>query len=263
MKQVRIKVVIPNSGMDRDTLDARERMLSRAVSQETRISVDCISRGPISIESTTDEVMAGPYLLEAGRQAQKEGYDAFVVYCFSDLAVDALRENLSIPVVGPGAVALAAAEMLSNRFTVVTTVERNVSRTLRRLKQDPICRDKLAGVRAVNIPVAELREDAQATMRGLSQVCRAAVEEDRADTLVLGCLGLAEYGDALEEKFGVKVVDPAFLAVAWAEMAVRLKLKPSKRSYGSVGAQEGDRLRRMDAGDMQRTGGPACGAMIP
>lgn len=238
MKQIRIKVVIPNSGMDRDTLNARENMLSRAVSPGTQISVDCIPGGPISIESVTDEVTAGPYLLEAGRQAQQEGYDAFVVYCFSDLAVDALRENLSIPVVGPGAVALAAADMLSNHFTVVTTVERNVSRTLRRLKQNPLCREKMAGVRALNIPVAELRDDPKATMRYLSKLCQKAVEEDQADTLVLGCLGLAEYGDALEQEFGVKVIDPAFLALAWAEMAARLNLRPSRRSYGRVNTQE-------------------------
>lgn len=238
MKQIRIKVAIPNSGMDRDTLNARESMLSRAVFPETQISVDCIPGGPISIESVTDEVTAGPYLLEAGRQTQREGYDAFVVYCFSDLAVDALRENLTIPVIGPGAVALAAADMLSNRFTVVTTVERNVSRTLRRLKQNPLCREKMASVRALNIPVAELRDDPKATMRYLSKLCQTAVEEDRADTLVLGCLGLAEYGDALEQEFGVKVIDPAFLALAWAEMAARLNLRPSRRSYGSVNTQE-------------------------
>ena len=235
---MKIKVVIPNSGMDRDTLNARESMLSRAVSPGTQISVDCIPGGPISIESVTDEVTAGPYLLEAGRQAQREGYDAFVVYCFSDLAVDALRENLSIPVIGPGAVALAAADMLSNRFTVVTTVERNVSRTLRRLKQNPLCREKMAGVRALNIPVAELRDDPKATIRYLSKLCQRAVEEERADTLVLGCLGLAEYGDALEQEVGIKVIDPAFLALAWAEMAARLNLRPSRRSYGSVTQEE-------------------------
>ena len=35
---MRIKVLIPNSGMDRKTLNARETMLSRAVSTETEIS---------------------------------------------------------------------------------------------------------------------------------------------------------------------------------------------------------------------------------
>ena len=93
-------------------------------------------------------------------------------------------------------------------------------------------------MRALNIPVAELRDDPKATIRYLSKLCQRAVEEERADTLVLGCLGLAEYGDALEQEFGIKVIDPAFLALAWAEMAARLNLRPSRRSYGSVTQEE-------------------------
>lgn len=132
---MRIKVLIPNSGMDRKTLNARETMLSRAVSTETEISVDCIQSGPVSIESVTDEVFAGPLLLQEAIRAEREGYDAFVVYCFSDLAITAIRENVDIPVIGPGECALAAADILSNKFCVITTVEGNVSRTYRRLMQ--------------------------------------------------------------------------------------------------------------------------------
>ena len=99
---MRIKVLIPNSGMDRKTLNARETMLSRAVSTETEISVDCIQSGPVSIESVTDEVFAGPLLLQEAIRAEREGYDAFVVYSFSDLAITAHLENVDIPVIGPG-----------------------------------------------------------------------------------------------------------------------------------------------------------------
>ena len=237
MSQLKIKVLIPNSGMDQATLHEREKMLSRAVSQGVQISVDCIPAGPNSIESVTDEILAGPYLLRLGQQAQANGFDAVVIYCFSDLALGALRENLSIPVIGPGEISLAVAGMLSNRFTVITTVERNISRTLRRLMENPVCREKLTRVRALNIPVVELRDNPQATMDYLRKACKAAVEEDQSDTLVLGCLGMAEYGDSLEQEFGIKVVDPAFLAVAWAELSVRLHLIPSHRSYGN--RQEG------------------------
>ena len=53
---IRIKVIIPNAGMDRETLDDRERMLSAAVSETTRISVDCIEEGPESVESDVDDI---------------------------------------------------------------------------------------------------------------------------------------------------------------------------------------------------------------
>lgn len=230
---MKIKVVIPNSGMDRQTLDARERMLSRALSPGTEISVDCIPSGPVSIESNTDEVNAGPLLIDAAIQAEKQGFDAFVVYCFSDLGVDAIRENVSIPVVGPGETALAAADMLSNHFTVITTVDKNVSRTRRRLMKNRVAQEKMSSVRALNIPVVELREDPDATQRYLEQVCRSAVEEEGIDTVILGCLGMAQYGELVEQNCGVKVIDPAFLAVAWAELVSRVGLVPSRRSYAA------------------------------
>ena len=218
---MRIKVLIPNSGMDRKTLNARETMLSRAVSTETEISVDCIQSGPVSIESVTDEVFAGPLLLQEAIRAEREGYDAFVVYCFSDLAITALRENVDIPVIGPGECALAAADILSNKFCVITTVEGNVSRTYRRLMQNPITQKKLSSVRALNIPVY------------LKKVCAEAVAEDGIDTVVLGCLGLAQYGEEVEKECGVKVIDPAFVALGCAELAARLTLKPSRRSVAA------------------------------
>ena len=209
---MRIKVLIPNSGMDRKTLNARETMLSRAVSTETEISVDCIQSGPVSIESVTDEVFAGPLLLQEAIRAEREGYDAFVVYCFSDLAITALRENVDIPVIGPGECALAAADILSNKFCVITTVEGNVSRTYRRLMQNPITQKKLSSVRALNIPVAELRDDPDATCVYLKKVCAEAVAEDGIDTVVLGCLGLAQYGEEVEKECGVipKDMDAAY-----------------------------------------------------
>ena len=232
---MKIKVVIPNSGMDRETLDARERMLSRALPAGTEISVACIPSGPRSIESNTDEILAGPLMVQAAIQAEREGYSAFVVYCFSDLAVAAIRENVSIPVTGPGETALAAADMLSNRFSVITTVEGNISRTYRRLLQNPVAQRKMVSVRALDLPVVQLREDPSATCGRLKQVCRQAVEQDGADTVVLGCLGMAQYGEEVERACGIKVIDPAFLAVAWAELSARLDLRPSRRSVALCG----------------------------
>ena len=232
---MKIKAVIPNSGMDRETLKARESMLSRALSPGTEISVDCIPSGPASIESNTDEVLAGPLLIEAAVRAQREGFDAFVVYCFSDLAVDAIRENVSIPVIGPGETALAAADILSNRFAVITTTAGNISRTRRRLMKNRTAQQKMCAVLSLDIPVTDLRENRDQTLACLDAACRTAVEQYGADTVVLGCLGLAQYGEEMERKYDIKVIDPAFLALAAAELAARLAITPSRRSYAEYG----------------------------
>lgn len=235
---MKIKVVIPNRGMDRETLDRREEMLRSALSSETELSVDCIKQGPLSIESNTDEMMAGQEVLRQCVDAERAGFDAVVIYCFSDVGIEAVRENVKIPVVGPGEVSLAAADLISQRFTVVTTLSGNVSRTERRLMKNKVAREKMISVRALDIPVVELRENPDVTQRYLERLCKKSIVEDRIDTLILGCLGMARYGDLLEQKYGIKVIDPAFLAVGYAEFSARLRLVPSGRAYTAFQNQE-------------------------
>lgn len=228
---MKIKVIIPNSGMDRTTLDSRELMLSKAVSAETEISVECIKYGPKSIESNFDEVLAGVPLAEECIKAEQDGYNAIVVYCFSDLAVDAIREIVSIPVIGPGEVSIAAAGMISNRFAVITTIRDNIARTERRLMKNKIAAEKMKSIRALDIPVVGLRENPEVTKTYLEKACKCAVEDDCVDTVILGCLGLAQYGDFIKEKYGIQIIDPAFISVAYAEACARLKIVHSKNIY--------------------------------
>lgn len=216
-----IKVLIPNSGMDRETLAAREDMLSRAVSKETRILAACIPCGPDSIESNTDEVLAGPELLRMAIQAEAEGCDAVIIYCFSDLAIDAVRENVRIPVIGPGEETIGLAGRLTNRYSVITTTGANVPRTYRRLMKDPAVRGKMAEVVPLDIPVIALREDRDATKNYLDHCVKMQIEKHHVDGIVLGCLGMADYGDEIEQRYGIRVFDPSRIAVSQAECYVR------------------------------------------
>ncbi len=89
---MRLKVIIPNAGMLPETLRSRERMLAEYAMPDTLISVDCIERGPESIESNYDKVLAGPYIMEKVLAAEEEGFDAVIIYCGSDPATEAARE---------------------------------------------------------------------------------------------------------------------------------------------------------------------------
>ena len=164
-------------------------------------------------------------------KAEQEGYDAIVIYCFSDVGIDAVRENVRIPVIGPGETSLCAASLLCSRFVVITTESANIPRTYRRLMRNGIAREKMTSVRALDIPIGELRADPGATARYLKQVCEKAVREEQADGVILGCLGMAGYGEMLEKELPVKVIDPAFIAPAYAEMSVRLGLVHATAVY--------------------------------
>lgn len=228
---MKIKVIMPDKAMDRKTLDDREDMLSKALSSGVEISVDSIKKGPDELDCNTDEAFAAAELVKESIIAEKDGFDAIVIYCFSDVGIDAIRENVSIPVIGPGETSLSVANMLCNKFTVITTESINIPRTYRRLMRNGIAREKMTSVRALDVPIAELRVNPEVTDKYMKNVCEKAVEEEHVDGIILGCLGMASYGEIIEKELPVKVFDPAFIAVAYAEMCVRVGIGHSSAAY--------------------------------
>ena len=60
--------------------------------------------------------------------------------------------------------------MICNRFTVLTSESINIPRTYRRLMRNGIAREKMVSVRALDIPIGELRANPKAT-EGLLETC--------------------------------------------------------------------------------------------
>ena len=172
---MKIKVLMTDKAMQRPVMDDRERMLSAAVSPGTEILVDCIRKGPDELDCHTDEAFAAPELVKMAIQAEKDGYDAIVIYCFSDVGLEALRENVKIPVIAPGEVTLSVAQTLCSRFVVVTGAGWNIPRTYRRMMRNCIAREKMQAVLALDIPAEKMRVNPNATREHLELVCEEAV----------------------------------------------------------------------------------------
>ena len=89
---------------------------------------------------------------------------------------------------------------------------------------------------AIDLPVLELEEGREQFVDRAVDAAVAAIEEDGAHVIVLGCTGLAGLSQlvesALRERgFEVPVIDPASTALKIAETLVDLQLAHSKRTY--------------------------------
>lgn len=228
---MRLKVVIPNSGMSRETLQERENMLSEYARVSTEISVDCIDEGPESIESYYDELLAGISIINKVIQAEKDGYDAVIIYCGSDPAVRAAREKVDIPVIGPGKISYLLANELSHKFSILSVLDETISKDTEKLREHGFDITRLASVRSIGIPVNDISKDLDKTMYALELAGRTCIEEDGAHAIVLSCLGMAGMGSKLQKILEVPVIDPAFLAIKFAELLVDLSLNYSRKSY--------------------------------
>jgi len=230
----KIKVIVPNAGMSPDKLKYRERMLKAVAREDTEIEVDCIEAGPASIESGYDSFMASRYILEKVKTAEESGFDAIIIYCGGDPALDAAREIVNIPVIGPGVVSVCIASMLSRKFSIIGGREDMFIRS----KLNYSC---LASTRRLNIPVLDLR-DSEGVVKEVKELViresRKAIEEDGAEAIVFGCLGLAGIGKEVQIRLGVPVIDPAFVSINMAELLIHSNLTHSKLTYRNPSKQK-------------------------
>jgi len=214
----------------------------RAVADpETEISVVSLNWGTASIECHRDHALVIPEILNKAMAAEREGVQAVIVDCMGDPGVAAARELLRIPVVGPAEASMHLAAMLGHRFSVLTVLEARIP-----MMEDQVAsyglEEKLASVRAFDIPVLELERDPHATLQRVIQVSEQAVRQDGAQVIVPGCTGLAGYAGRIQAGLAergceVPVLDPPSVAVKTAEALVLLGLAHSKRTYPSPEAK--------------------------
>ena len=187
------------------------------------------------MESAYDEAIATPDVVAKVREAEEGGMDAVIINCFGDPGLDAAREVVSIPVVGPCETSMHVAAMLGHKFSVITVLERLIPE-LELHAQKYGVGWKLASARSVDLPVLDLEKGREHFVDLMVERAAEAIEEDGAHVIVLGCTGLAGLDAQVRSglsKVGyvVPVIDPASIALKMAEALVDAKLAHSKRTY--------------------------------
>ena len=176
---MKILYVIPGmmskTELGEEELGRRKRILQDKAGKDTSVDIIDIEHGPSSIESAYEEYLSIPGTVERVVEAEKDGFDGVILGCFGDPGIDAMREMVKIPVVGPGETSMVTAAILGHRFSVVTIMD-SVLPSLEKLVKVVGVDRKLASVRSVNIPVLELRRDVEATKKRIIEEAEIAIE---------------------------------------------------------------------------------------
>lgn len=241
MKRTRIRIVTP---VVSEGLSRLEDFLPYA-GQGTELSQVILERGPGSVESEYDEVLAAPDTVRRIMEAEAEGMDAVVIDCMGDPGLKAGREVSSALVLGPAETTMHLAAMLGHRFSVLTVLDRLVPfvETLARVYG---VAEKLASVRSVEIPVLDLEGDRDRVVSALVDEAVKAIEEDGAHVLIFGCTGMCGLADAVRDGLrgrgydNVPVIDPVPATLKLAQALVDLGLTHSKRTYPAPPAKRID-----------------------
>lgn len=186
------------------------------------IPIRCLTlaEGPPGIESQRQaDLTIGPMLELAAAQQDAAGY---VIACFGDPGLHALRDQTILPVVGIQEAAVLAALMLGQRFGVIAILPNSVPRHLRAFGAMGVI-DRLAGDRALGLGVADLADPSK-SLAAMIATGKRLRDEDGANVLIMGCAGMARYREPLQQETGLPVVEPTQVAVSMALGQIRLNL---------------------------------------
>ncbi len=176
-----------------------------------------LAEGPPGIQSQMDvEKVTLPLVnlvrkldLEHGAQAA-----AYVIACFSDPGLHAVREATSKPVLGISECGVLTAMTRGQKFGVIAILRQSIPRHMRMFGAMGVTQ-RLAAELPLGMEVVEL-SDSVRTRAGLLRVGTQLKDEHQADVVILGCAGMAEHRGWLEEQLGIPVVEPAQAGVAMA-----------------------------------------------
>ena len=207
------KLFVINPNSSQTVTDGIATAIAPLQGMGTPITCLTLAEGPPGIESQAqaDETIAPMLRLAASLEPEAAG---FVIACFGDPGVHALRDRTAKPVLGIQEAAVSTALTLGQRFGIIAILPTSIPRHLRSLGAMGVL-DRLAGARALGLGVAELADPA-ITQTRLIDTGRALRDQDGAEVLIHGCAGMARYRAVLEQMLQIPVIDPCQAAVAMA-----------------------------------------------
>jgi allantoin racemase len=229
---LRLHLVTPVTGVAPPDTAA----LAAGLGAGVMVTQSAIATGPASIESAFDEAIAVPPTLAEVTAAAESGAGAIVINCMGDPGLQAARELVSVPVLGPGQTSMHLASMLGHRFSILTVLDQLVSVDEEKAATYGIA-GRLASVRSVGIPVLDLEGSQDKLIGALTEQGLRAVRDDGAHVLILGCTGMLGAAARLRAELaahgvtGIPVIDPIPATLHVAAALAGSGLTHSKRTY--------------------------------
>ncbi len=184
------------------------------------ISMDVIAveSGNVSIESFYDEAINTISILKTIRSIEKEKYDAIIIDCMGDPALDAAREITEIPVLGAMESSAFLASIIGDKFGIIglAVTEENKLDSLYTFNLRKYgLENKLVGISYVTLSVLDIEKDRERTFQEVLSAIKD-LEKMGAKAAIIGCTGLESLVSDLKKHTKLEIIDPLLAAIGLA-----------------------------------------------
>ena len=216
-----MKILIINPNSDQEITRAIQKTADNFSGGEFETVCQATPGAPQFIETYEDEIKAAPGMIQLVRENEGK-FDALVIACHCDPNLEVMKEITQKPVVGIGEASLKLASMLGHRFSVISSTRHSIP-IKEALVRKYNLQDILASVRSPEAEKSEGTDEDKYT-----KAAKAAIEEDKAEVIVLGCAGMTGLDKHIEEKLGAPVLDGVVCALIIATGLVKYGVSTSK-----------------------------------
>ena len=226
-----MKLLVMNPNISESVTRLIGEEARRAASPGTELT---LLTAPFGVEYIEGELEAaiGAYASLIHIEENLADHAAIVMAAFGDPGLAALREAFDRPVIGLTEAAVKRAAGLAQRFSIIAISPR-ISAWYRAVVERYGYGARLASIRALDAPLRDIAGVQDEHAARLSALTRQAVEEDRAETVIIAGAPLAGLARRISG-MPVPLVDPIAAAVQEAERAPRPAFvpPPKKRNAG-------------------------------
>lgn len=194
----RVKVISPIKVDDAD-LRRRQMRYSEHAQKDTFIQVFNLEDGPRTLDSAGDLLFCEHAVFLEGMKTEPEDFDAILIDCVFDPALEALREQSRVATFGPMLTTLPLVRVVADQFSYVARAERQTI-WLQEIAEKYGYGPQLVSSRALGITYQESRNPTTFD-EAMRRELQGAILEDGAGAVVMGSTTMA-LSDPVKEAAG-------------------------------------------------------------
>ena len=164
--------------------------------------------------------------------------DAFIIACYEDTGIDVIRKITSRPVIGIGEAAFYTANIIANKFSIIT----NLSASHEALKNNLIKYDldhKCVSLKSIEVPILDMETMSKSNIRKLESEINRTMVEDNPEALIITSPGILNLTKIFSDRFNIPIIEGVTAAATLLENLSKQGLKirkftaPLERNYGA------------------------------
>ena len=221
---MKIEICILNPYASKKSNEKLKLTAEKVIAQGSSIYVDDLDLSVIDFNQHHEAANISDLIKKV---ENNKSSDAFIVASFEDIGVDTIRKITSKPIVGIGEACFYIANIIANRFSIIT----NISQTHEAIKNNLIKYDmdhKCVSLKSIEVPILDMETMSKSNIRKLDIEIQRTISEDKPEAIILTSAGISDLTKTFSEKYNLPFIEGISAAISLTQQLINQGIKIKK-----------------------------------